>query len=186
LKRQLEQGKIPANIDSNNVELQKLILQYSPDKDIAQVGNHILIKNEEGKINDIDLSFQPKEPTLTGNSELDKKLVSKYKGQITKKTNDIVALYEKGIISKDEAEKMLQDLKIKVDKVNTKIGKGKKIKIGKPPALRVSGGVRIPKVRISAGKISRGYKLKPPTIKIAKRKPTNYTDLAKKILLLTK
>jgi hypothetical protein len=103
--------------------------------------------------------------------------------------NLIDELYDEGIITESEKRylKSIKGTQKEGGKVKIKTSeKSKKIKIGKPPALRVGGGVRIPKVRISTGKISRGYRLKPPTIKIAKRKPTNYSKLAKKILLLTK
>jgi len=67
-------------------------------------------------------------PELTGQKELDKKLISKYKGEITRKKNDILELFEQGVISSEEAEKQLSKLTNISTKISLSSGKGKKAK----------------------------------------------------------
>ncbi|RMD45209.1 MAG: hypothetical protein D6831_03860 [Aquificota bacterium] len=95
------------------------------------------------------MSFDIKKPKLTGKTELDKKLISKYKSEITKKINNIVVLYQYGVIDKETAEKKIQELKQKYYSFGKKI-RGRKIK-----AKISTVKFKIPKVKApSAPKIS--------------------------------
>jgi len=83
----------------------------------------------------IDISKPIEQPTLTGQTELDKKLKSAYKGKITSRINDIVKLYEAGQIKQDEAEKMIKELQTKSGSRSTK-PKKISIKVSKPKTIK--------------------------------------------------
>lgn len=72
--------------------------------------DYYIYLDKQGNTQIIDTSWFPQKPDLTGNPLLDKKLTTKYHGEVTSKTNDIVALFEAGAISKDEAEAQLAKL----------------------------------------------------------------------------
>lgn len=105
----------------------------------------------KGNVKRIDLSSAISKPQMTGNSELDKALMSKYNSALTSRTKDVIDLYNAGKISANEAEKILQSLKgskvslvanrkAKVKKVKlakTKIGKQVRIKVKKAKAFKV-------------------------------------------------
>lgn len=148
---------------------------------LMTVGQKVLIRQPNGDIKTIDMSFQPKEPTLTGNTTLDKKLISKYNSQITSKANDIVALFEAGKISSQEAEKQLTEL----TNIKNKYSKGKKIKVSSS-----LGKTKLKKIKIKQ------FKTKKIKFKIAKLKNIsstkskkikvkNISDVVKKIKLST-
>ena len=105
----------------------------------------------KGNEKTVDLNFWPEYPELTGSSQLDKKLISKYKGQVTQKKNDIIELYEQGQISAVEAEKMLNKLD---NSSKGASGKGKKIKIarGKVSAAKFTP-IKIAKSKAPTGNI---------------------------------
>jgi hypothetical protein len=127
----------------------------------SQVGNRIIYKDDEGKYKYIDPTEEPTAPKLTGNYELDKKLISKYKGEVTSKKNDIVKMYELGMLSADEAEKRLSALT-----ASSGTGKKpKKVKARKAPAFKQPKFKRVKAKKIKLAKI----KLSSPTSK--KKKP---------------
>lgn len=121
------------------------------------VGNKYYYLDKEGSAKVIDLSFTPKYPELTGSTELDKKLISKYRGEITKKANDIEALYTNGVISAKDAESALQ----KLNEMKIATNKGKTIKIGKVPKIKA------PKIKLARVK---NVKIKIPKLKLARAK----------------
>lgn len=109
--------------------------------------------DEDGNYKEIDLT--PIEyPKLTGNTELDKKIISKYKGKLTTQKNGIVTLYEQGEITADEAEKMLNDLIKQSNKLSSKKGKKPTIPAFKAPAVSAPPKLSIkmpsaPKIRVA-------------------------------------
>lgn len=118
-----------------------------------------VVVNGETKI--IDTNFQPQEPELTGNTELDKKAISDYKGQITQKKNDIYDLYQAGKLTADEAEQQLQELK----NLSAQAGGGKAKKPKKLTAAKISA------VKPSRAKIARGKRAALKTQKLSVKMP---------------
>jgi hypothetical protein len=109
----------------------------------------------DGKLKEIDTNFQPITPNLTGNTELDKKLIAKFNGEITQKANDIRDLYLGGKITADEADKQLSDLialkdQYKAPKKPKKITI-KKLSVKKPKVINI---------KMKAPTISKTSKLK--------------------------
>jgi len=156
-KKIIEKRTEDRNIDSAKEQMK------AGTTNTATVGQKILIKQPNGDIKTIDMSFQPTAPKLTGNTELDKKLISKYNSQITSKVNDIIALYEANKISDTEAEKQLQAL-VKMKTSYAKAKKPRKITIKK---------VKMPSFKMAKLKQSKVKKItlpKMPKIKIAKYK----------------
>lgn len=90
---------------------------------------------EKDQVQVIEMDFELEAPKLTGNTELDKKLISSYKGKITSKANDVVKLYEQGVITAEQAEALLNDLEAQRDKVAGGSGKGKKL--SNMPTLKI-------------------------------------------------
>jgi hypothetical protein len=94
-------------------------------------------------------------PSLTANANLNKKLMSKYKGEITRRTNDVVALYEAGAITYDQAAKELDALKglaTKAKARGSRSKKGKKIafaKVTAPKIGRINIRISVPKMKLS-------------------------------------
>lgn len=149
--------------------------------------------DKDGTTKTLDKSFEPTVPVLSGNSELDKQLLSKFGSEITKAKGIAVDLFEQGQISAETAEKRLNDLsglKISIaSKSSTKKGSakkitGKKITVGKitiakAPAMKTIKIAKAPKpakfkiAKLSAGK-AKVYSLKKPK-KIAFKisKPTS-------------
>ena len=120
-----------------------------------QVGNLVPIKTKSG-IRVIDLSFQPVPPTLTGSTELDKKAVSRFNSDISKKGNDIYDLQQAGKLSSHDAEAQLKALRELKNKFKSGTKKPKKItikKISAPKAIKIK---KLPKINLKS------------TIKIAK------------------
>lgn len=93
-------------------------------KGVTVSGHYVYYDPADDQTHSIPLNRQVEYPQLTGNSELDKKLISRYKSQLTAKANDITTLYEQGIISKDQAEAALNQ----VASLKAKASKGKKPK----------------------------------------------------------
>lgn len=79
---------------------------------VTKAGSRIIYTDEDGKYQNIDLTFEPKEPQLTGNEVVDKKLMSKYKGEITSKQNDILKLLEIGAIDEQTAVAQIEALEL--------------------------------------------------------------------------
>jgi len=173
MKTDYEQGTpTTSQTGTGNLEMDKAKLKYS-NQDTMLSRNYFLYKDGD-TIKKIDFLFQPKEPTLTGNTELDKKSVSKYKGEITKKANDIYTLYEKGFYTSDQAEAELAKLKTISDKLKAP-AKPKKVtfKITKPPKLKT--------IKLKLGKPKKLKKIKLPVIKEPKKVKLSLTKGIKRI-----
>ncbi|MCK9355142.1 MAG: hypothetical protein M0P59_13440 [Gallionella sp.] len=87
-------------------------------------------------------------PKLTGNTELDKKLISKFNGEITARANDIMDLYNAGKLTATEAETELNKLKTKKASV-AKGKKPKKVAIRKAPSFKKLATVKAKKIKLS-------------------------------------
>lgn len=107
-------------------------------------------------------------PKPTGNTELDKKLITAYRGKITQKANEITAMYEAGEITAAQAETELNKLIELKNKVSTaKAKKAPKITIKKLSAPKVARSARI-KIKIPKIKKPKTLKLKKYTVKLSK------------------
>ena len=179
-----------ALVDTKNQEIQQDIAKDKAKQELEksgqgtkQVGNFIYYI-EDGSVKFIDTNKQPSPPTLTGQTELDKKAISKFNSSITSKANDIYKLYELGKIDATQAEKQLNDLKalkaqyavpkktkkgakitIKATKVSTV--KAKTFKFSKPKAPKIKIGKNTFKVS-KPTKIAK-FVLKPYKVKFSSR-----------------
>lgn len=173
LRKQLENGEISKS------KVQSLIIQWHKDNNIQSIAPPIkkptiTVAGEKTSDKTIEL-LDITNPTLTGNKELDKKLVSKFNGSITTQTNKIVKLYEMGKITKDEAEKELQkliDLKAKVKKsTGGTTKKAKKPKKPKKITFAKISAKRAPRIKLSFGKLPT-LNLKRKRLTLSKKKST--------------
>lgn len=131
----------------------------------STAGDKVFILQDNGDIKTVDKNIiLPSKPALTTSSEVNKKLMSKYTSKLTTASNDIMALYEAGVITEQEAEKKLNEVKA----LKTKTLKPKKPKKPKKITIKVPKFKRI--------KIA---KFKPVKVKIKKLKLKKYK--AKKI-----
>jgi len=144
-------------------QLESVKEQVKNNNSVGSYKNFIVIPTSDGKTKTIDLNFQPKAPQLTGNTELDKKLVSKYKGQITSKANDILDLYEAGKMTADEAEKAIAKLKSMTSKYS-----GAKAKAVKKVSVKLLKAPKIKTIKIKAPKLAKVKKIKMPKIVLKK------------------
>lgn len=138
-----EKAKKMANILTDINSAAKIELFGNNPKTLSSGAKAVIKGNYSISGKQIDISEPIEYPALTGNAELDKKLISKYKSALTKRGNDIVELYKEGMISADEAEKLLNELKIQSTKTSS-VAKAKK---GRKPA-------KITARRVSARKLS--------------------------------
>jgi len=112
---------------------------------------------KDGDIKEIDLSFQPTPPKMTGLEELDKKARSKFYGEISAKQNDIYELYEQKQISAEDAEKQLKTLDgLRSLYKSTKAKKGrkvslKKVKMPSSKAIKLSSP-KLAKIKLKTSK----------------------------------
>lgn len=141
---------------------------YKAKEQVLSTGEPITVDNvfyyQDGDtVKTVDLSFQLAPPTLSGLTELDKKAISKYNSEITKKANDIYELYKQGQLTEEEANTQLEQLK------NLKVSATKKPKkISVPKITFKKLKVTMPKTTtIKALKIP-----SPPKIKGLKNKKT--------------
>jgi hypothetical protein len=75
--------------------------------------NYMIFTDSNGKQKTVDLGRiqnPPTKPEKTGNKELDKQLMSDYKGELTSIKNDITELYKAGKIDKDTAAAALDEI----------------------------------------------------------------------------
>lgn len=91
---------------------EKLLLSLSEDIEATSSATGLnkvykIVNKETGSLKTIDLSKPIKELELTGNAALDKKLKSEHTSALTKRSNDIVALYKDGQLTAEEAEQLL-------------------------------------------------------------------------------
>lgn len=103
----------------------------------GQLVGNFYVYYEEGSQKMIELDFKVPAPKLSGKEAVDKKLISSYKGKITAKANDVVKLYEQGVITADQAEALLNDLEAQRSKVAGGGGSGKKL--SGMPSLKFTG-----------------------------------------------
>jgi len=165
LIKELQSGKITRQEAQEQV---KEWIEKNPHKEYVmekQVSDKSYdYTDDKGKVKTIEL-VDITNPTLTGNTELDKKLVSKFNSAITAENKKIMKLFEMEKITGKEAEALLQkliDLKAKVKKSTSK-GKAKKL-------------TKLTFPKITARSVSRAkLDLKMPTIKVADKKKLNLT-----------
>jgi hypothetical protein len=150
--------------------------------------NLIPIVQTDGTMKMIDPTFQPSPPKLTGSTELDKKIVSQFDGEITSKANDIYALYK---ASTDGTIKQGEPGYMTADDANTQLSALKDLKAsyaaGKTPAkISISNPykkmpfVTMAKSNVTNFKVPALPKLKKTTgkaIKITNLKPTKFAKL---------
>ena len=126
---------VRANIDINSGVLpygDRSSTKSSITPTSNKTGTYTLI-SPSGTVKKIDLNKAIDYPKLTGNPQLDKKLVSDYNSELTTRSNDIVALFKAGKIDANTAESLLG----KVAKGKMLKGKkGKKLKAIKPPKFK--------------------------------------------------
>ena len=82
----------------------------SSNETYKEVDNIIVYKGSDGKDHTIDTSKQPEKPELTGETTLDKQLISKYNSQVTSKINDITEMFKLGEYTRQEAAALITDL----------------------------------------------------------------------------
>lgn len=112
---------------------------FETPTDTIQNGNRLTYQDQTGEWKDLDITTPIQKPTLSGNKELDKKLVSKYNSALTTRANDITTAFQDGKIDAVSAEKMLTDLLDQ--KVSTaKAKKPKQISVKKISMGRVRFG----------------------------------------------
>lgn len=150
----------------SDLERQKALLQAKKNNPNGDFATYL---DSKGNWKVIDKSFQPEPPTLTGNTEIDKKSISDFNGQITQKANDIYDLYKAGQIDQNEANTQLSQLK---DLKNQFLApkKGKKIKIISPKKITFkSAKISLPrKTTIRTIKIKSAPKVRLSKVNISK------------------
>ena len=105
-------------------------------------GSYVITNKNTGKKTLINLDDVPEYPKLTGQSELDKKLLSSYNGKITTRVNNITKIYLDEQITAEQANNAIVSLRAvqkALKKATAKPKKGKKpkkITLKKPPALK--------------------------------------------------
>lgn len=87
----------------------KMQVQYSK-KPATSNGVYYYQDKATGRTMSVTLDRQVTPPTPTGNAALDEQLMSKYKGEITSKKNDILKQLELGLISNSEATNKINSL----------------------------------------------------------------------------
>lgn len=127
----------------------------------STTGKTYYFKDAEGKLKEINISSLLQAPTLTGNVELDKKLMSKYNSAISKRANDIESLYSAGQITSAEAEKQLNELKQK--KMSSY--KGRTVKASKQFRARKVKAVKVKFGKFKSFKFPKVAKLKKYKVK---------------------
>jgi hypothetical protein len=163
-------------------------------------GKYVVTNETTGIKTIIDLSTPVQEPKLTGLDDVDKKLISSYKGKLTSRANAIEKVYLSGQLSADEANKALEEIKLKKEELTQKSGvkvkkkgikvsfskiKPIKIKSTRRKAVRITKGGKIPKpnlkrIAVSAKALPK-VKLSVPKTKVGKIRNTisgNLTKLA--------
>ena len=131
-----------------------------------EINGKYYYQNENGNAVSVELDKKLTKPQLTGQTELDKELISDYNRSITSKINDITKLYELGKFTADEAGakiKEVSEMKITAPKKPKKITL-KKVKVPKIKLVKV----KVKKVKIPKPKKVKQYKLK--TKKVSKVK----------------
>lgn len=163
-------GKVGASETTPRVlsETQKESLKWkfkSSGQEAQQVADGMyFVKGSDGDANFIDISQEIPEPKYSGVESIDKKLKSQYKGDLTRRGNDIVKLYEKGQINEEQAKALLDEIEIKYDSTLApkKPKKPKSIKIRSvkysTPKLTKTARKSAPKISISTVKLPKSVK----------------------------
>ncbi len=120
--------------------------------------------DDNGAMQTIDITKPLDTPKLTGQTEVDKKLISAYKGKITSRINDIVKLVEAGKIEPTKAEEMIKTLKSTQSKLS-----GSK----KPKKITIKT-TKAPRVSFKLAKPTKMSVIKAPTSKRARISFKNY------------
>jgi hypothetical protein len=138
------------------------------DGEVAKLGEgrYAWFDKEKAETVTIDISKPLTEPTYTGQTEIDKKLKSAYKGKITSRIHDIVKLVDAKQLDATKAEKMIKELQA----TSAKFNKGKKpkvinIKQSTPKKISFKLGASRPTLKLTAPKTNKarlslkGYKV---------------------------
>lgn len=113
----------------------------------------------------------PEYPKLTGQTELDKKLKSKYSSALTTARNNITKLYLDGQITAKEAEEALIALNNKKSSTGKSKSKGGKITIAKTPEPKVIK-FKLPTIKLPTNTLKSNIKIKKPSIAQLKKRRT--------------
>lgn len=151
----------------------KIKLENSGDPYLQENGK-IYLMTDRGTVDVIDIRKPIEKPQLTGQKELDKELMSKYKGQISARENDIAALFKAGLISQEEAERQLKELDA-LKKGSSGGGGGRKVKMPKLPKLGGRRGGR----RFSSSPLSKKLS-KTRSGKAPKKQKSSIEDILSK------
>ena len=132
----------------------------------VKIGNIYKYLDDKGNQQTIDLTV-PKKPTLTGQTELDKKIKSSYNSDINSLITGYAKLYELGEISATEAEKKIKELTAMKVTAGKKVPKPSfKIKALKIPKVKFT---KVKKITVKRKKLKK-YVLKTPKLKKSKIK----------------
>lgn len=163
-------GRINTRVKPNEYQIESAVwkLKDSPDMS-AKIGDIFLIKDEtDGSVSKIDISTEIKEPKYSGEESIDKKLRSNYKGDLTRRGNNVIKLFEAGQINAEQAAALMDEIEVKYDATkepkSTKAKKAKKITI---KSVKYS----LPKLSQSSKRS--GVKISTTTPKIGKSKNRN-------------
>jgi len=126
-----------------------------------KISDVYIIPQEDGSTKRIDLGSAIVKPAFSGNIDLDKIAMAKYKSQLTKRANDIQDLYANKLITLDEAMKQIAAVKTEAEHIKTATAKQKKIKMK---------SIKVKKVKMTKLKMSKfkTKKIKSPKIKTMK------------------
>lgn len=141
-------------------------LRKSANGEVAQLGadRYAWFDPDKAEVVTVDISKPIEEPKFTGQTEVDKKLVSAYKGKITSRINDIVKLVEAGKIEPAKAEEMIKTLKATQSKLSG----------GKKPKKITIKTTKAPRVSFKLAKPTKMSVIKAPTSKRARISFKNY------------
>jgi polyhydroxyalkanoate synthesis regulator phasin len=142
-------GKLPVSEQTKIASAVKLELPESDPNLQFQIVNQTT-----GNVDNIDLT-PIKEPTFTGDDIIDKKLKSAYKSALTRQTNDVIALYQDGQITLEQAKSYISDISSQSTSTKKKTKLTIKISNIKPALI---------------SNVKRSAKVKAPTIKFSKPK----------------
>ena len=153
-----------------------LASDISVSKETADItgGKTYTITSEAGNDKEYDITTPIIKPAPTGLAEIDKINYSKYNSSITTRVNDIYKVMESGQITKEQANKLIADIKSKksssAGKKSTK-SKGGKISIAKVKTQKISYKISKAKKKKLGVTIAKRPNLKQ--IKIGKIKTDN-------------
>ena len=166
IKAGVKRGDIPMEVGVAKIqELQKQQQELLKSTQ-SQTSNVQWIQTKEGALKEIDMNFTLPEYKPTGDTLLDKELLTDYRGAITKLKNDVVTAWEAGAITQEEAVKQLE-------KLTTASNKTKKAKKPKKISIKISKPKRIKFSSVRNFKISKASTPKTPVYKIKKYKVKN-------------